>query len=800
MQKFKRYFTHATLIYGFATYYIVCYLYIIWNRCTFPSELEWMEGGMLAHSARLIEGQAIYTAPSMDFIPFFYTPGYAQVVAWLAECIAWVQGYDSASGSLSFTLARSLSIGSSLALMWIIFRTIQRESNSNMYAYLGIGIYCALFRTNGAFYDLARPDSLLLLLLGLSIYTAYFNRGFKAIFWASLWISCAFLTKQTASVFAVAIALYLVQRNYREGVAFILLSLLFLSVMINYLNQQSNGEFWSYIFEGHQGHIFYWKNILLKYWRDLLFLSPWIILIPLLWFSYACPWKVIPSFIALHWLVAFIQRSLTLDYKPHMYYRELWYESPRYLILIPPLLIIFCCIRYRLRLKATHIQTHMHGFWLWIFIAGAGASALNHSTQWAYSNCFMLLTLSVSFSIPLMLKDLLNYEVVIHATEQSEEQSEEQSQEQSQAHNKPNTNTYSFHKTTNKVSIFALIIARIGDWFRSPKYLLCITIIIQGIALSYPLASQIPQYRDKQAFEHLKQRLQRQILSKTKQLGKPSHLLFPASPLWAYLNYQQPIHTHQMGINDVQYRGGVKDLARRLRHHEWSHIVTHEHAHIPHLARYYYPSQALVYRHHHSLRNKTGFLTRPQMIWEAQNRTAYARYINRVNANFEPKVNSTPVQKHKKHKKHKNHKDLTYKMLGWNTTGQAFHEITLSHKSAQEGRYVASSMYKGFTSKGTLTASLGIAQSYLTMLVRIQAKSKKYTRTPALFIKVYQNDISTSSRVLAQQRIRGTEFHRITLAIPRHCIKRCQIRVEAIDQDPKAALFFDDIKWENPLD
>ena len=49
------------------------------SRFPYPFGLEWMEGGILAHALRIAEGQPTYAAPSVDFIPFLYTPLYPMV-------------------------------------------------------------------------------------------------------------------------------------------------------------------------------------------------------------------------------------------------------------------------------------------------------------------------------------------------------------------------------------------------------------------------------------------------------------------------------------------------------------------------------------------------------------------------------------------------------------------------------------------------------------------------------------------------------------------------------------------------
>src|SRR5512136_1903627 len=53
-------------------------------RASFPLDLEWMEGGVLIHAQRIAHGQGIYVAPTVDFIPFLYTPLYPALLALLS--------------------------------------------------------------------------------------------------------------------------------------------------------------------------------------------------------------------------------------------------------------------------------------------------------------------------------------------------------------------------------------------------------------------------------------------------------------------------------------------------------------------------------------------------------------------------------------------------------------------------------------------------------------------------------------------------------------------------------------------
>ena len=105
---------------------------------------------------------------SLDFVPFFYTPGYPT----LLYCLSQI-GFE-----LSFSLARTVSFLSTLGTMALIYFVIYKESlGQKTLAILGVGLYAALFRTCGAFYDLARPDAFMLLLLCASIVVVYYARG-----------------------------------------------------------------------------------------------------------------------------------------------------------------------------------------------------------------------------------------------------------------------------------------------------------------------------------------------------------------------------------------------------------------------------------------------------------------------------------------------------------------------------------------------------------------------------------------------------------------------------------------------
>ena len=665
------------------------------------------------------------------------------------------------------------------------------------YPWLGVGLYAALYRTSGAFYDLARPDALAALLTGLVVVigrdAGEHAHPVRATLSASLLMSLAFLTKQTASVFYPAVGLFWLWRAPKWGLLYLTATLTLTSSACYALNVSTEGAFWRYIFEGHQGHVFYWKNILLRYWRDVLFLAPLLLLVPLAWYALWSRVKLLPALLMAWWLAAIAQRLTTLTYPPHMYYRELWYEEalPHRLALIIPLLLVALgawglwrawrsCAPHATPLTShthhltqdAHPRLKMSGYWLWIFIAGAGASALNHSTQWAYANCFMPLGFACALSLPLMLKDLLEGSQVSH----------------------PDTHKIT-HKITHRGSshhafiLLALLGVQWGAWVYSPN-------------------AQVPQEADRSALSALEHKLTTR---------EPQGALFaPASPLTPYLLTLGPVHTHQMGIHDVAYRGGVRGaealfkraISRDSTQWRWAQVLTHEHATLPWLPRGYFQAERLTFHAPNALRAKTGFLTRPQALW-------YPRYAEgarslkgaqgELSANFEP-PHALMVSSQA------SHQALTWAQLGWRAEGDAFQRgptsLKARHIEGREGDYAALSQKQG---KGALSATLSppegsINHLSLTLLSQgVESPSRTQQRrrlrrahpirglTVSLYARSGERVASAYLKSGAPQRLH------LPLKTTQHIKALWPLTVRFRDERDNAGGWIDDLRWQRPL-
>ena len=231
---------------------------IVWHarlfagRAGFPLDLEWMEGGVLIHAQRIAHGQGIYVAPSVDFIPFLYTPLYPALLALL-----------SFVAPLGYLMGRLVSIVAFVVALAMIAITAFGEGAARgrqvlalLIGLCGAGAVAASFAFTGYFYDLVRSDSLLLALEALAVWLAYRGQSWKSAAAAGALIALGFFTKQTATIVGIGIGVGLLVANFKRGLAYGGVAAAVLAGGVGLLVKTSHGWFWTYIFKLHQSHAF----------------------------------------------------------------------------------------------------------------------------------------------------------------------------------------------------------------------------------------------------------------------------------------------------------------------------------------------------------------------------------------------------------------------------------------------------------------------------------------------------------------------------------------------------------------
>ncbi|HEY5924946.1 MAG TPA: hypothetical protein VIV11_24865 [Kofleriaceae bacterium] len=251
-----------------ALYQIILLCSAIGGRVAYPYDLEWMEGGMLHHALRFQQGAGIYHEPSVDFIPYLYTPLYPALLAMLGEVFG-----------LTYTLGRVISVLSlvGIAVVASVSLCAPRVRHAAMLPavvglLLALGMFAAVYPYMEGWYDLVRADTLFLMLITAGLVAAVHWteqggtgwRGRGRVAAVGVILAFSFFTKQTGIFYVMlggAIVLVLAWRRLPTYIAAAGIVGLGGSGL---MNLTSGGWYWTYIRKIHSAHDFnydrFWKS------------------------------------------------------------------------------------------------------------------------------------------------------------------------------------------------------------------------------------------------------------------------------------------------------------------------------------------------------------------------------------------------------------------------------------------------------------------------------------------------------------------------------------------------------------
>lgn len=212
--------------------------YVFGRAVPFPFELEWGESASLCMAHRLASGQPLYAAPSLEHVAVPYPPLYYALGAVLARWLGW--------GLPTFRLlSLAAFVATAAGMAWLV----RRETANRTAAVVAVGCYAAFFELSGAWYHLARVDSLFVCLLWWGLATLCCARSQRTVLLAAGLFSLAFLVKQTLLLVLPFLLVIVVVARRRWWVAFVAVlgGLLGLSVLAG--DRLSNGWFRFYVFE-----------------------------------------------------------------------------------------------------------------------------------------------------------------------------------------------------------------------------------------------------------------------------------------------------------------------------------------------------------------------------------------------------------------------------------------------------------------------------------------------------------------------------------------------------------------------
>lgn len=229
------------------------------GRFWFPWPLEWMEGASLQHALRLLEGRPIYGPPAADFIPFMYPP-----LAYLPMAVA------AALLGPTLPAARLPSLLALAGTLYFVGRAAARAGGGRQAAALGSGLFALGYGYGVVFLDLARVDSLFLLLLAAGTERLLAGRSKTAL--VLFLLSC--LAKQQGLLFLFAASLWLLWQERRAHLAWLAGAWGALALVWGWLHLASSGWFTVYVLKLPLAHGIIWKLLPLYLLYDVLLLLP----------------------------------------------------------------------------------------------------------------------------------------------------------------------------------------------------------------------------------------------------------------------------------------------------------------------------------------------------------------------------------------------------------------------------------------------------------------------------------------------------------------------------------------------
>lgn len=238
--------------------FILTFIIMSIIRMSYPYELEWMEGGSVEHTQRILNGDSIYVEPGIEFIPYIYTPFYYYVSALFCGLF----------GVGLFPL-RLVSTLSALVTGFIIFLLLKKETNDFFSSIISTGLFFGFYVIGGAWYDLARVDSLFILLFVISIYFLRQKKNNWYYIFAAIFAFLSYFTKQSSLLFALFIMIYFL---LYEKKGFWIYSSIFVGlVLITTLvyNYSTSGWYFFWNFELPAAHRWNFEFTILFFTRDI---------------------------------------------------------------------------------------------------------------------------------------------------------------------------------------------------------------------------------------------------------------------------------------------------------------------------------------------------------------------------------------------------------------------------------------------------------------------------------------------------------------------------------------------------
>ncbi|MGE0753923.1 MAG: ArnT family glycosyltransferase [Alphaproteobacteria bacterium] len=244
---------------GFAVWFAWCFFKISSISLFYPFPLEWMEGHTIDIMQRIVDGKPFYTEPTLEYVPYIYTPYYFYVSAF----VSLFTGVD-------FLAARLVSVLCTLGTGGLLYVWIRKEGGSWLMGLVAAGLFLATYKISGRWFDVSRVDTMYLLFMAGGLYVFQYSKNRMDSVLAGALFAFAFFTKQSAplALFPAFIAALLIDRRHAIRTAAVTgLLILVGSAWFEYI---SGGWYSFYIYDVPTGHKNDMRQVSLFWKRDLI--------------------------------------------------------------------------------------------------------------------------------------------------------------------------------------------------------------------------------------------------------------------------------------------------------------------------------------------------------------------------------------------------------------------------------------------------------------------------------------------------------------------------------------------------
>lgn len=231
------------LVFSFTLIPLLLFFYIAWNRIGLPFVFEWGESAGVNQINLILTGMDLYAEPTLEFAPLVYTPIYYYLAAGLSSLIG-----------NSLLAARLISLLCTIGIVIIIARIVQAETKNYLLAWISAMFYLACFSLSDGFFDLARVDSLYVLIVLISFTVVLEAKTRTGYVLFGILVVLGFFIKQSFILVFLPLQTYLLYKRTKESWIGIAGSWIGLVGALFFINYATDNWFFYYIFELPKEH------------------------------------------------------------------------------------------------------------------------------------------------------------------------------------------------------------------------------------------------------------------------------------------------------------------------------------------------------------------------------------------------------------------------------------------------------------------------------------------------------------------------------------------------------------------